>query len=257
MWKFIKRRKEIGLTNEESLIIYKIDYFLNDFLIPITEYEIINPRTKDKLDLNICSETKINIDIPFIIDENNLYKYNPFSEYYKSKCYPYSSECEDHNILIERQKEFNNNYLSICEINCTYKYYDTITKKVKCECSIKTNFSKLSEILNKKNDILYHINTNFECLFKEKESGECENNIKFEDLIKKKYIPLNTQDSIDRVFELFSKEIKSINKTNDKIIEGENVIFHMTTTKNQDYYYENILYNNISSIDFGECEKIV
>ena len=31
----------------------------------------------------------------------------------------------------------------------------------------------------------------------------------------------------------------------------------MTTTKNQDYYYENNLYNNISSIDFGECEKIL
>ena len=79
------------------------------------------------------------------------------------------------------------------------------------------------------------------------ENGECKNLVEFKDLFNMKYIPLNTQNSIDKVFELFSKELKNINKTNDKIIEGENVIFHMTTTKNQDYYYENNLYNNISS----------
>ena len=89
------------------------------------------------------------------------------------------------------------------------------------------------------------------------ENGECKNLVEFKDLFNMKYIPLNTQNSIDKVFELFSKELKNINKTNDKIIEGENVIFHMTSSKNQHYYYENNLYNNISSIDFGECEKIL
>ena len=55
------------------------------------------------------------------------------------------------------KKEFNNNNLSLCESNCIYKEYDSITKKVKCECEIKTKFSNLSEILNNKNDLLYHI----------------------------------------------------------------------------------------------------
>ena len=127
--------KEIyNINNDEALIIYKMDYFLNDLLIPITEYEIFNPETKEKLDLNKCSNSKISIYIPVIIDENYLYKYDPFSEYYKDKCYPYISECGDEdNILLERKNEFNNNFLSLCERNCIYQEYDSYNKKVKCK----------------------------------------------------------------------------------------------------------------------------
>ena len=46
-------KERFGLSNDETLIIFKVDYFLNDFLIPITEYEIFNPRTKDKINLNM------------------------------------------------------------------------------------------------------------------------------------------------------------------------------------------------------------
>ena len=53
-----------------------MDYFIDDLLIPITEYEVYNPITYEKLNLNACKETTININIPIIIDENNLYKYN-------------------------------------------------------------------------------------------------------------------------------------------------------------------------------------
>lgn len=70
---------------------------------------------------------KIYIDIPVIIDENYLYKYNPFSEYYTGKCFPSysSSECGDDNsnILIDRANEFNNKYLSLCENNCRFIEY--------------------------------------------------------------------------------------------------------------------------------------
>ena len=71
------------------------------------------------------------------------------------------------------------------------------------------------------------------------------------------YIPLNTKESIDKVFELFIEEYKNktINKNKDEIIEGENVIFQMTTTENQNYNLENNLNNNISLIDLGECEE--
>ena len=140
-----------------SLIIFKMDYYLEEFLIPIVEYEIFNPLTKEKLNLTKCSNKKINIYIPVSIDEENVFKYDPNSNYYKDKCFPSLTGCGDSNILEERKNKFNNNYLSLCEANCTYKGYDTGTKKVICECSIKTNFINLSQILGNKNELLFKI----------------------------------------------------------------------------------------------------
>lgn len=81
------------------------------------------------LDLSIWNEAKINISIPVEIDENILNKYNPYSQYYRDKCYPSFSEYRGDNTLIERIKEFNENHLSLCEKNCEFKEYDTDKKK--------------------------------------------------------------------------------------------------------------------------------
>jgi hypothetical protein len=134
-------RPVYGIADNESLIIYKIDYFIDELLIPITEYEIFNPISLKRLNLIYCKEIKINISIPVEIDENILYKYNPYSQYYKDKCYPSFSEYRGDNTLIERIKVFNENHLSLCEKNCEFKEYDTDRKKVKCECQIKYDFN--------------------------------------------------------------------------------------------------------------------
>ena len=310
------------INNDEKLIIFEMDYIIEEFYIPIIEYKIFHPDTKEKIDLNICNETLINLFIPVDIEENDLYIYNPFSEYYKNKDYPNIIDNNDANILKERRENFNDNYLSLCEKNCIYKEYDVSTKKVLCECKVKNNFSQLSEIINNKNNLLFHIteddletdsetnlstesdkvqtsfpdsetdsdntdtdsfqrdsldtdfgtegepnintetNMNTEgqikkCLFKERITKICEEIVTFEDLIDKNYIPLDNKDSIDKVFEIISSEFKEKNKTIEDIIEGENVIFQMTTTENQNNYYKNNDYHNISLIDFGRCEEIL
>ena len=356
---------------EDTLILYKMDYYLEEFSIPIVEYEIFNPLTKEKLDLTKCLDKKINIYIPVSIDEENVYKYDPNSNYYKDKCFPSLTECENENILEERKNEFNNNYLSLCEVNCIYKGYDLGTKKVTCECNIKTNFINLSEILNNKNELLFKIiiedtiiipssnieenyninsdvnlisssnlysdsitnserqinsdlftdsninddieliessiafiniytetNTNInsegdedintdedleldsnsdinihstlyselidnidiivECLFLDKLTKKCKDIFEFEELISEKYIPLNSKKTIDKVFDLYTKELKN-NKLRNKteIIPGDNIIFQFTTTEEQNYIIENSLYSNISSIDLNKCENIL
>jgi hypothetical protein len=144
----------------------------------------------------------------------------------------------------------------------------------------------LSEILSKKDELYYkfHLETDFaytnsfsdmslntnninsdsntittnsdqikKCLFKNKNTKECEEEILFEDLINQNYIPLNSKDSIDKVYELFHEQLKnkSININKKEVIEGENVIFHMTTTEQDEKN------NKISHIDFDECEKIL
>ena len=291
----LKREKNINI--DEALIIFKMEYYIEDLLIPITEYEIFNPETKEKLDLSVCNNIKINITKSVQIDENFIYKYDPNSEYYKDKCF-LNEDCRDENILIKRKNEFNNNHLSLCEKNCKFIKYNTDTKNVLCECQIKTEFTKLSVLLNNANNLLFIIPvletdiiqntysniiensdnniisssftkitsliTNIdsyskECLFIERESKECNNLAALKELFDKNYLPINTKDSIDKVFELFNQELKNkkINMSNDEIIEGENVVFQMTTTEKQDYYLKNNLYNNISTIDLGECEKIL
>ena len=149
-------KKENNINNDEALIIFKMEYYIDDFLIPITEYEIFNPETKEKLDLNVCNNIKINIKIPVKIDETIIYKYEPNSLYYKDKCFP-NEECGDENTLIQRKNEFNNNHLSLCEKDCEFIKYDSNTKNVLCECKIKTQFTKLSDLLNNKSNLLFII----------------------------------------------------------------------------------------------------
>jgi len=282
-------KKIYEINSNETLILFKIDFYIENYSIPITEYEIFHPRTKEKLDLNYCNQTKMKIYSPAIeIDEESLYKYNPNSEYYKDKCYPStSSDCRNEDILEKRKAEFNNNHLSLCESNCIYNEYNSDTNMALCECPFKSKFMNLSEILRKIDKLLYYefqletdnLHTNSysdnsfitnniktdsntipnnsdqlkECLFRSIHTKDCEELIEFEDLINKNYIPVNSKDSINKVFELFQEELKNktINKNKNEIIEGEDVTFHMTTTEKK------ATNDKISHIDFFECEKLL
>ena len=138
------------ISNKENLIIFKYEYFLREYLIPIIEYEIFNLNTSKILDLSICKDLKINIVIPASIDENNLFKYNSSHEYYNDICFPYTTKDKTDIIIKDRRNEFINNNLSLCEKDCSYKGYDLSTKKAKCECYIKIKLSLFDEIrLNK------------------------------------------------------------------------------------------------------------
>ena len=129
-----------------ALIIFKIDIFEDGLLIPIIEYKVYNYKTKENLNLNICNDIKININIPVNIDENNLFKYNSSHEYYNDICYTYTTENKTDIILKDRREEYIKNNMSLCENNCKYNKYDYNTKKVTCECFIKVKFPLLSEI---------------------------------------------------------------------------------------------------------------
>ena len=142
--------KEIyGINPNLSLIILKIDYNLPYFLIPLIGYEVYHPINKSQLDLNYCNETLVKVNIPVTIDEDKIYKYDPSSDYYNDECYAYETENGTDIILNDRKEEFVNNNYSLCEHNCTFKGYDSNTKKALCECEIKINI--ISDILNDKN----------------------------------------------------------------------------------------------------------
>ena len=138
-----------------SLIIFKIDYYQPGSLIPIIGYEIFHPLTKKKIKLDDCQETFINFNIPVIIDENNLFKYDPNNEYYKDECYPSTTDNGADILLNDRYNEYNDNNMALCENNCTFVGYDKGTKKVNCECLIKSKQLVISELINQTDILSY------------------------------------------------------------------------------------------------------
>ena len=250
-------KEKYYINNEQNLIIYKIEYKIADFLIPIIEYAIFHPITKELLNLNYCKNIRINIKIPVTIQEKDIYKHNPFSEYYNDECYPNIEECGENNnpdILFKRKSDFNNKYLSLCENNCEYNGYDNNTRKVSCKCEIKTKFSLISELLNIKNKLLYNFNNEDtelklnECPLEEFFKYNCFYNysIEFKQNIINKIREELVKGGIDKLINnsLFDKR-------EDLLVNQKNIVYQITSTENQ----KKKVYSNISIINLKECEN--
>ena len=143
-----------NITYDIELIIFKIEYTLEGLLIPLIFYDIFDPISKTKLNLNYCNNTKLNIEIPISIDENELYKYDPNSEYYKDKCKSYLNNKSVDITLYDRKNDYNINNMSLCEENCEFKSYNSKTKKVLCICEIKNKSPLTLEDIIKKDKLL-------------------------------------------------------------------------------------------------------
>ena len=146
-----------GIDPKLPLIIFKTDYYVPGIQIPVIGYEIFHPLNKSKLDLQYCKNSIINFDIPVSIEEDKLIKYDPTSEYYTDECYSYTTDNGTDILLDDRHEEYNNDNLSLCENNCTFSEYDKETKKVKCDCTIKSKEFIISEVINEE-DILSSYN---------------------------------------------------------------------------------------------------
>ena len=248
-------KEKYNINNELNLIIFKMEYKIMDFFIPIIEYTIFHPITKELLNLNYCKDIRMNINIPVVIEEEDLHKHNPFSEYYNNKCYPNITECNGNNntdILFKRKSDFNNKYLSLCENNCIYNGYDNNTRKVSCECETKTKFSLFSEILNLKNKLLYNFN-NEELIFKECSIEEffkynCSYNDSIE--VKQKIINMIREEIVKGgINKLINNSL--FDKKEDLLAYQKNIIYQITSTENQ----KNKNYLNISNINLKDCEN--
>ena len=140
-----KLRSIYEINKDIPLLIFKVDYYKNDSLIPIIEYEIYNPKNLSILDLSYCinnNNNTINIFIPVSIDEKVLFKYDPNSDYYTNSCYSYTTENGTDIILKDRQKEYINNNMRVCEKKCKFIKYDQITNKVCANVILKKIWKK-------------------------------------------------------------------------------------------------------------------
>ena len=117
--------------------------------IPNIGYEVYyssNGIESEKLNLSVCKGLKIGISIPVSINEEDIDKYNPSSNYYNDICYPYTSENGTDITLDDRKKEFVEKNMTLCEEDCDFKEYDSKTENVLCSCDVKIKLPLISEI---------------------------------------------------------------------------------------------------------------
>ena len=154
--KDILMKKHINSKNKK-ILLFKTDYYINELLIPITDYLIFNPDNNKKLNLSDCKNEFVDIYSPILFNEieENLLKYDPSSDYYNDNCFPTKTEFGTDIILKDRKKEFNENYLSLCEKDCLFIEYNSEIKKSKCKCPIKTESSLLLNSYMNKNNLIY------------------------------------------------------------------------------------------------------
>ena len=142
-------KKYYNISYNESLYILKIDIQKSDMKIPKLEYEIffpLNDNNLTKLNLSICKNINIDISLPIFLEKNNLDKHNISSKYYNDICYIDNSGTGVDTILNDRNKEYIENDLYVCEENCNFSKYDTNYNKVICSCKTKSYMELISNI---------------------------------------------------------------------------------------------------------------
>ena len=148
-----------NIDKNQSLIIFKVEHNIPGILIPVISYEIYHPKNKSKLELDVCKDILVDLDIPVDIKSEDIIKYDPDSEYYSDECYPYTTENGTDIIINDRIDEYSNNNMSLCEKNCEFNGYEENTKKAQCKCKTKSKVDNITEI-SQSNDLL--LETNFE-----------------------------------------------------------------------------------------------
>ena len=139
-------RQKYNLDVNHEIIIFKIEHYILGNKIPIIEYILFNEDGKIKLNLEHCRNISVVYQIPVSLNEDELYKYNPNGEYYNDLCYSDKADRKVDITLYDRKKEYNDNNMSLCEKNCTYKSYNLTAKKVDCECKLKFKISFFEDI---------------------------------------------------------------------------------------------------------------
>ena len=138
-------------------MIFKIEYRIPEFKIPIIEYNLFSSYGVKKLILNHCRNNKVYYYIPANISDFEDYKYNPQNDYYFNDCLPSTYEDMVDLSVKDRKNEFNRNNMSLCESICTFKGY--MNNYIICECNIKIQFNLFLNPNVSKYDSIYRFNT--------------------------------------------------------------------------------------------------
>ena len=174
-------KKSISYEDDPTpLIILKLDIKRENQKSPLVIYEIYNPYTKEKINLDICSNTKITIISPVNLtdEETSLYEdlkrqgYDLFDangSFYQDICTPFTSQNGTDVIISDRKYYYYDKNISFCEDSCIYNGINTENQKVVCICDANKEIDFNGKNFNKEKffENFYKVEdyTNYQVLF--------------------------------------------------------------------------------------------
>jgi surface protein len=139
----LKLSNNINLT--EELIIFKIAHLMPELKTQLLEYSFFSIEG-NQLNMDSCNNLTIKYDVPVDINESELYKYDPNSDFYNDICNQYTSDTGTDMSNYDRKNEFNDKNMALCENNCEFIEYKKEIKKVVCDCKIKNSFNNFDKL---------------------------------------------------------------------------------------------------------------
>ena len=138
-----KLKDAYNLSKDEILYIKKIEMKQEDMKIPKVEYDIYSKLNKGyliQLNKSYCEDTKVDIYVPVILDEN-IDILNSSSGYYNDICYTATSDSGTDISLKDRKKAYIEKNKAVCQDDCDFTDYDYKINKAKCTCKVKETSS--------------------------------------------------------------------------------------------------------------------
>ena len=138
-----KLKTEYNISDNISLIVYKVDIKNSDLSATYVQYEIYHPITKIQLNMSLCNEMKITIDTPVDIGNQMEELYNSLSDsgynlfnsndsFYQDICTTYTTINGNDMLLSDRKKDIYSLSadISMSQTGCTLESYNSETKKL-------------------------------------------------------------------------------------------------------------------------------
>ena len=159
-----KLKTQENLSENDDLIIYKVDIKSDDLTSVYIQYEIFNPYTYEKINLDICKNEEIIISVPVnltteteeLYNNLNKYGYNLFDSndsFYNDICTKYTTSNNTDITINDRKNDYYlKNNRTMCQTGCEFEFYNSTKKKAECKCS----FQEENEIVADKNLIEFY-----------------------------------------------------------------------------------------------------
>ena len=138
-------RNYYNISNNEKLYIKKIDIVQEGMTTTKVEYDVyckLSGTNLKKLNLTICTNSKILIFMPFNLN-GNIDEYNSSSGYYNDMCYTVTTKDGTDITMKDRQKGFINENKIVCQEDCFFSKYNYELSKTQCSCDVKESSSSI------------------------------------------------------------------------------------------------------------------
>ena len=152
-------RKYYNLTNNQTIYLKKLDIIQDGMKAKKIEYNVyakLSGKNLVKLNLTICQNTKISINVPFEIS-GNVDKFNTSSAYFNDICYDAISDNNTDISLIDRKNEYIEGDNIICQNDCEFSAYNSQIKKARCECFAKESNLSFADMTINKNKLFENL----------------------------------------------------------------------------------------------------